>query len=84
VRRRRRGPVPAEVRAVRDAERAVRRAERSVRRSEEIARAVADLIDRDALAHEAVAERAGVPLGYLLWAYPDLDALSRAALPAAS
>jgi len=76
--------VPPEVRAARDAELAVRRAERTIRRNEGIAHAVGELLAADALTHEAVAERTQVPLGYLLWAYPDLDALTRAALPAAS
>lgn len=56
-----------------------RRAERAVRRSTEIGETVADLLRHGAVTHELVAARTGVPLGYLLWAYPDSAALTASA-----
>jgi DNA-binding transcriptional regulator YbjK len=76
VRRRRHGPVPDEVRAAREADLVRRRDERAARRQLQIAAAAADLAAEGRLSHEAVAARAEVPVGFVRWAYPDLEVLA--------
>lgn len=71
--------VPAVPRTVREATLVRRRAERAARRTRTIGDSARDLLGAGRLTHAAVAERTGVPLGYLLWAYPDTAALTAAA-----
>jgi len=71
--------VPAVPRTVREAVLTRRRAERAAQRALTVGDSVRDLLGDGRLTHTAVAERTGVPLGYLLWAYPDTAALTAAA-----
>lgn len=49
--------------------------ERAAKRLILIRRAVMELADAGQLTHEAVAKQTGIPIGYLLWAYPTSDSL---------